>query len=203
MKRGRVARLPTLAKRTRRHHCEKAKKDRAPAPAPALSALARWLRSPPRPHFSPSLAGTRADPGTRRAARPRGLESRSCRRRLARFPAALRTAPRLRVGRGGAAPPFPSLGPLRRQSATGARGPGRMPRSQTPPARPPGPCKGAQAARDPKPTGSRQPVLAASMLSLRLGSCPPELKTRMPGEIERFSPDLTLPSSLPREAGYG
>ena len=33
---------------------------------------------------------------TRRAARPRGLESRSCRCRLARFPAALRTAPRLR-----------------------------------------------------------------------------------------------------------
>ncbi|XP_043340400.1 uncharacterized protein LOC122679668 [Cervus elaphus] len=111
------------------------KKDRASAPA--LSARARWLRSPPRPRFSASLAGTRPDPGARRAERARGLESRSCRRRLARLPAALRTAPRLRVGRGGAAPPFPSLGPLRRQSATGARGPGRMPRSQTPPARPP------------------------------------------------------------------
>lgn len=53
-----------------------------------------------------------------------------------------------------------------------------------PPACPPARPVRAQAA-EPKPTGSRQPVPATSMLSLRLGSCPPELKKiEMKGSLQ-------------------
>lgn len=150
-------------------------KDRGPAPAPLSSRPLALLTSAPlllsfprrdaaRPRRTARSAPSR--PGEPFLPPPAGPAPRS----PAQRPEAARPA-----GRRGAR--FPSLSPPRGDSATGARGPGSLPGSQTPPARSAG-LRGRKQA-DPTPTGPRQPVVAASMLSLRSGGALPNWKMGM------------------------
>lgn len=148
--------------------------DRVPVPAPLgsrppgsahLRALAPLLPSPGREGALPlPLPPPPAGPAPRSPAH-RPEAARPGWRRGARLPASALSAAR-----------------QRRQPGGRAGGPGAKPRPLGRPA-----CGGRQQP-DPTPTGPRPPVLAASMLSLRNGSWPPELEAWDAGGEEKGLP---------------
>lgn len=130
--------------------------DRGPSACARASRLApAGLGSPPRPCSSPSLAGTRPDPGAQRALAAWRARPAAAAAAAAGWPGSPQPCapPRGCASRLEARRPPPGLGPLRGEAATAAWGPGRRPGSQTPPARPPGlwgaPAAGPDAHRPP------------------------------------------------------